>query len=124
MSKAVLLDTHIYLWLRTDSARLTQDERAHIDQAVIRYVSAVSLWEIALLMGLGRIDDDARLFTLPHGIDLLLVTPAHCQAVLALPAIHRDPFDRMLIAQSRVDNLALLTRDGKILSYGAIAGDP
>lgn len=117
MSKSILLDTHIYIWLRACPERLSPAERRLIDGAVIRYVSAVSLWEIALLMGLGRIDQDARLFTPPDGIDLLPVEPGHCQALLTLPPVHRDPFDRMLIAQARTDRLTLVTRDTKIREY-------
>lgn len=120
MSKSILLDTHIYIWMRACPERLTRDEGRLIDNAVIRYVSAVSIWEIALLIGLGRIDGDGRLFTPPDGIDLLPVEPAHCQALLALPHLHRDRFDRMLIAQARADKLMLVTRDAKILEYGGL----
>jgi PIN domain nuclease of toxin-antitoxin system len=115
--KAVLLDTHIFLWLRAAPEKLSDSERRVIDHAAIRYVSAVSFWEIALLVGLGRIADDPRLFTLPEGVDLLAVLPSHCQTLAKLPQIHRDPFDRMLIAQAQTDGLQLLTRDAKILSY-------
>lgn len=119
MSRSILLDTHIYIWLRACPERLLPEERRLIDNAVIRYVSAVSIWEIALLIGLGRIDGDARLFTPPGGIDLLPVEPGHCQALLNLPSLHRDPFDRMLIAQARADKLLLMTRDAKIQTYNA-----
>ncbi|MDR3517053.1 MAG: type II toxin-antitoxin system VapC family toxin [Azospirillaceae bacterium] len=118
MSKAVLLDTHILLWLRIDPGKLTEQERAVIDAAPRRTVSVVSFWEIALLISLGRIDNDSRLFTLPHGITSLPVLPVHCQALIDLPQIHRDPFDRMLIAQARVESLVLVTRDTKITGYG------
>ena len=118
MSKAILLDTHIFIWLRADPGRLTEDERRVIDRAVIRYVSAVTFWEIALLTGAGRIDNDGGMFSVPGGLDLLPVQPSHCAALLKLPAIHRDPFDRMLIAQATADNLLLLTRDATILRYG------
>lgn len=117
MSKSVLLDTHIYLWMRACPERLLPAERRLIDKAVIRYVSAVSIWEIALLIGFGRIDGDTRLFTPPDGLDLLPIQPAHCQALLGLPPLHRDPFDRMLIAQARADKLTLITRDAKIREY-------
>lgn len=117
MSKSILLDTHIYIWMRTCPERLLSTERRLIDNAVIRYVSAVSLWEIALLIGLGRIDNDPRLLTPSPGIDLLPVEPGHCEALLSLPFLHRDPFDRMLIAQARADGLTLVTRDAKIREY-------
>ena len=127
MSKAVLLDTHIFLWIRAEPSKLVKQERMAIDAAPRRMVSMVSLWEIALLIGLGRIDNDPRLFTLPQGIDSLPVLPSHCQELIGLPQIHRDPCDRMLIAQARIENLVLVTRDLKIASYGqagaAIFGD-
>lgn len=117
MNRPILLDTHIYLWLRADPQRLIDVERQAIDSATERYVSAVSIWEISLLLGLQRLKGDQRLFTPPPGIDLLAVEPAHCARLLDLPTIHRDPFDRMLIAQASVDNLLLLTRDTKIRQY-------
>jgi PIN domain nuclease of toxin-antitoxin system len=117
VNRPILLDTHIYLWLRADPQRLTGIERQAIDSATERYVSAVSIWEISLLLGLQRLKGDHRLFTPPTGIDLLAVEPAHCARLLDLPTIHRDPFDRMLIAQASVGNLLLLTRDTKIRQY-------
>jgi PIN domain nuclease of toxin-antitoxin system len=118
MSKALLLDTHIFLWMRIDPVKLTDSERQVIDAAPRRTVSAVTFWEIALLVSLGRIDADPRLFSVPHGIELLPVLPDHCQELVGLPQIHRDPFDRMLIAQARAEKLMLVTRDSKIVSYG------
>ena len=118
MNKALLLDTHIFLWMRAEPGKLTNQERSVIDAAPRRAVSVVSFWEIALLAGLGRIDSDPRLFTLPQGIEMLPLLPGHCQELVSLPQSHRDPFDRMLIAQARVEGLALVTRDAKIASYG------
>jgi PIN domain nuclease of toxin-antitoxin system len=118
MAKALLLDTHIFLWIRADPTKLTEWERLVIDGAPRRVVSIISFWEIALLVSLGRIGDDPKLFALPQGIELLPVLAEHCQELIGLPQIHRDPFDRMLIAQARVEALTLLTRDAKITSYG------
>ncbi len=117
MAKTLLLDTHIFLWMRADPGKLTQQERAAIDSAPLRMVSVVSFWEIALLMSLGRIDPEPRLFVAPSGVELLSLLPSHCQALINLPQIHRDPFDRMLIAQARTENLMLLTRDAMIARY-------
>ncbi len=97
---------------------LTDGERRLIDTATIRYVSAATFWELSILIGLGRIPADDRHFMLPQGLELLPVEPHHCQELVSLPQIHRDPFDRMLIAQARADDLVLLTRDAKIISYG------
>jgi PIN domain nuclease of toxin-antitoxin system len=118
MSKALLLDTHIFLWIRIEPGKLTERERSGLDAAPRRTVSIVSLWEIALLASLGRIENDPRLFVLPQGIELLPLLPDHCKELIGLPQIHRDPFDRMLIAQARVENLILMTRDSTIASYG------
>jgi len=119
MVRSLLLDTHILLWLRGPSGLLSDAERRLIDQAPARYVSAVSLWEIAILASLGRVPADDRLYTLPQGLELLPLEGRHCRELSSLPQLHRDPFDRMLIAQARSDGLALLTRDTKIIAYGA-----
>ena len=66
---------------------------------------------------------DQRLLAVPDGFDLLPVLPDHCAALVALPRRHRDPFDRMLIAQARAEHLALLTRDKAIIAYGAAGAD-
>jgi PIN domain nuclease of toxin-antitoxin system len=123
MSKALLLDTHIFLWMRTAPAKLTQAERTAIDAAPRRTVSVVSLWEIALLANLGRIEHDARLFSPPPGVELLGLLPNHCLEFIGLPQIHRDPFDRMLIAQARAENMIMITRDEKIISYGSAGAE-
>jgi PIN domain nuclease of toxin-antitoxin system len=118
LTASLLLDTHIVIWLRTAPRRLTSREMRALDAARLRHVSAVTLWEIAVLMGLGRIGSDERVLEAPDGFELLPVRPEHCKALLALPQRHRDPFDRMLIAQARVENLMLLTRDRAIIDYG------
>ena len=86
-------------------------------------MSAVSLWEIAILMALDRVAPDQRLLAVPDGFDLLPVLPDHCRALVALPRRHRDPFDRMLIAQARAEHLLLLTRDRAIIASGAAGAD-
>jgi len=120
---AILVDTHLVLWARMSPERLTGGERCALDDARSCYVSAVSLWEIAILMGLDRLAQDPRLLAVPDGFDLLPVLPDHCRALVALPRQHRDPFDRMLIAQARTEHLALLTRDRAIIAYGAAGAD-
>jgi PIN domain nuclease of toxin-antitoxin system len=119
----MLVDTHLVLWARIAPERLTPGERRVLDQARSCYVSAVSLWEIAILMALGRIAEDPHLLAVPDGFDLLPVLPDHCRALAVLPRHHRDPFDRMLIAQPRAERLALLTRDRAIVAYGAAGAD-
>lgn len=119
MTAGVLADTHIVLWVRLAPQRLTPDEVSALDNANSRYVSAASLWEMAILVGLGRITGDLRLFEVPAGFDPLPIRSEHCRALAGLPQRHRDPFDRMLVAQARSENLALLTRDRAIHRYGA-----
>jgi len=120
---AILVDTHLVLWARIAPERLTTGERRALDDARSCYVSAVSLWEIAILMALDRLAQDGRLLAVPDGFDLLPVLPDHCKALVALPRRLRDPFDRMLIAQARAEHLALLTRDRAIIAYGAAGAD-
>ena len=117
MTSGLLVDTHILLWVRTDPETLTSGERRTIEGAQIRYVSAVTLWEFAILIGLGRIEARERLLDVPDGYDLLPISPAHCKAVAKLPRHHRDPFDRMLIAQAQAEHVPLLTRDQALTAY-------
>ena len=123
MIAAILVDTHLVLWARIAPERLTGRERSALDGARSCYVSAVSIWEIAILMSLDRIGRDPRLLAVPDGFDLLPVLPDHCEALVAPPTLHRDPFDRMLIAQARAERLALLTRDRAIIAYGTAGAD-
>ena len=126
MTAAVLVDTHILLWMRTAPPKLSDRERQILDEAQLRYVSAVNVWEIALLMSLGRVGRHDLLLDVPEGFDLLPIRPVHCRAMLDLPRHHRDPFDRMLIAQAVTEQLPLLTRDRAIARYrdaGAVVLD-
>jgi PIN domain nuclease of toxin-antitoxin system len=117
MTTTLLVDTHIFLWTRLRPARLTSAERDLLDAARLRYVSAASLWEIAILQGLERIERDPRLLQVPEGFNLLPISPDHCRALLQLPRHHRDPFDRMLVAQARSEHVPLLTRDAAVAAY-------
>ena len=118
MTAAILVDTHILLWARITPERLSTDEREALDIAQFRFISAATLWEIGILMTLGRVGSDTRLLDVPTNFELLPIQPDHCKELLALPQLHRDPFDRMLIAQARCEKLALLTRDKAVIAYG------
>ena len=78
-----------------------------------------SLWEIAILMVLYRLARNQGLLAVPDGFKLLPVLPDHCKALVTFPRRHRDPFDRMLIAQAGAEHLALLTCDRAIIAHGA-----
>jgi PIN domain nuclease of toxin-antitoxin system len=119
-----LLDTHIALWALTDDARLSARARALIEDPANQVaVSAASVWEIAIKHGLGRGDmpvsgGAALNWFRQAGYDLLPVTPDHAAAVEALPDHHRDPFDRLLIAQATSEPMRLITRDPLVALYG------
>ena len=117
MKGGLLVDTHILLWTRIEPEKLTAGEHRLLVSAEVRYVSAASLWEFAILIGRGRIEADERLLEVPTGYDLLAILPAHCKIVARLPHLHRDPFNRMLVAQAQYERVPLLTRDRTMMSY-------
>ncbi len=116
----LLLDTHALLWWLDDPNQLSRPARAAIrDGRNTVYVSAAVAWEIAIKKGLGKLDapddleavmDACRFFPLP-------VTVAHALTVLSLPNHHRDPFDRLLIAQALHEGFRLVSRDPEIAKY-------
>ena len=123
----LLLDTHLLLWAAGMPERLTKTARALIEHEENQLIfSTASLWEIAIKHGLGRADFRAELALLRRGLldngyQELAITGAHAVAVEGLPALHRDPFDRMLIAQANAAGALLLTADPLVAQYpGAI----
>lgn len=119
----LLLDTHLLLWAAGQPRRLSKAARALIEDAGNELVfSAASLWEITIKCSLGREDFhvDPRLLRrglLDNAYQELPITSQHAVAVDALPAIHRDPFDRLLIAQASLEGMLLLTRDAIVARY-------
>lgn len=120
----LLLDTHVALWALTDDPRLSANARALILEPTHRIaVSAASVWEIAIKHALGRGDmpisgGTALGWFRASGYDLLPVTAEHAAAVEELPLHHRDPFDRLLVAQAQTEPMRLLTRDPVVALYG------
>ena len=120
----VLLDTHIALWAVVGSKRLAPRARDAILDADEVFISAASIWEIAIKHGLGHGDmpissaQALRAFS-DAGYALLNIRPEHAVAVARLAAIHSDPFDRMLVAQALEEPLTLITRDALVASYSA-----
>jgi PIN domain nuclease of toxin-antitoxin system len=116
----VLLDTQLYLWYLAESKALTKERRKAIGKANQVYVSAVSLWEAVIKIGLGRLHADPQ--GLKDGIagsgflELPMQT-VHTITLAQLPLHHRDPFDRMLVAQAMTEGLELLTTDAQLSTY-------
>jgi PIN domain nuclease of toxin-antitoxin system len=121
----LLLDTHLLLWSADGPKRLTPKARKLInEQENDLFFSAASFWEIAIKTGLGRQDFevDARLLRrslLDNGYLELPVTSEHALAITLLPPIHKDPFDRILVAQAMVEGIMLLTSDPFVALYPA-----
>ena len=119
----LLLDTHVALWAITDSPKLPPSARELIQAAKTTvWVSAASIWEIAIKHALGRGDmpvssQDALRYFSESGYRFLAVEPEHAVAVGALPAHHQDPFDRILVAQALVEPMRLMTRDPLVALY-------
>ena len=119
----VLLDTHIYLWFVQDEARLSRRAYQIIQDADEVFVSAATIWEIAIKGALGKIqaDVDALVAALEkNGFTELPVRMAHALQTRTLPLFHRDPFDRMLVSQAMVGQLQLLTADRRLHEYSPL----
>ena len=119
----LLLDTHLLLWAAGSPGRLSVEARALIEAPENELLfSAASLWEIAIKRGLGREDFrvDVRLLRrglLDNGYSELPVGSEHAVALDGLPPLHKDPFDRLLVAQAWVEGITLLTSDAVVAQY-------
>ncbi len=119
----LLFDTHLLLWSAVEPERLSREALTLIDDVDNQLLfSSASLWELAIKQGLGRADFqvDVKLLRrnlLRNGYVELSVIGEHAIAVADLPPIHRDPFDRLLVAQSTVEGLTLLTADRTVARY-------
>jgi PIN domain nuclease of toxin-antitoxin system len=120
----LLLDTHLLIWSATASRRLSKEAAKVIgDPDNALWFSAASLWEAAIKCALGRPDFSVDVATLRAGLlanDFreMPVEGRHIIALRDLPLLHRDPFDRLLVAQAKVDALFLVTADSALLQYG------
>lgn len=117
----LLLDSQVALWLTDDNPRLGQSARQRIENAPVVYVSAGTVWELTIKSILGKLalpDDFARLL-LEQGIVSLPITAEHASGIADFPELLRhDPFDRLLVAQAKLERLDLVTADTVILSQG------
>ena len=115
-----LLDTHALLWALSDDPRLSAKARAVVESLENDVlVSAVSAWEIAVKVGLRKLEapEDLESTVRAAGFSVRAVGIAECSVLRTLPALHRDPFDRMLVAQAMVDGIAVITKDEQIARY-------
>ena len=119
----LLLDTHVLLWAAGMPEKLPITARALVEDPHNElYFSAASLWEIAIKGGLGRTDFvvDARVLRrelLDNGYQELTITSEHAVSIANLPQLHKDPFDRILLAQATVEGITLLTSDALVAQY-------
>ncbi|MES2823904.1 MAG: type II toxin-antitoxin system VapC family toxin [Pseudomonadota bacterium] len=119
----ILLDTHIYLWWLQDHPKLSAVAREKIISTTEVYVSSASIWEAAIKIAIGKLEADID--ELVSNIELsgfieLPVSAKHATQIIRLPDIHRDPFDRMLVAQAMSEPLRLLTADMQIAKYSEL----
>jgi PIN domain nuclease of toxin-antitoxin system len=116
---SLLLDTHVVLWWLTDDATLSDQVKDQLDHEPDVYVSAATVWEVAIKQAMGKLREPADLpeRIRDSGFRELPITSEHAIAAGRLPLIHRDPFDRMLVAQAQCEELTLVTKDPQILEY-------
>jgi PIN domain nuclease of toxin-antitoxin system len=119
----VLLGTHIFLWSELEPHKISVDAANSLNQASWRYLSIASLWEIQIKWSLGKLPlvtsvaDIVERSCKQNSIEILPINQDHIYALADLPPIHRDPFDRMLIAQAQHEHLTLVTADENIPKY-------
>lgn len=115
----LLLDTHVLLWWLADSAELDDSVKGLIEVEPDVYLSAASVWEIAIKQSLGKLQapEDLTDRLIASEFSPLPITATHGVRAAGLPPHHRDPFDRMLIAQAQLEGLTLVTRDKRVRSY-------
>jgi PIN domain nuclease of toxin-antitoxin system len=115
----LLLDTHVLLWWLSGSKRLHSAAREAIADSTRAYVSAATVWEIAIKIALGKLEfrgEMAEQLAINNLLPLAVTVP-HALAAGALPAHHSDPFDRMLVAQAKIESLTLVTHDARLGAY-------
>jgi PIN domain nuclease of toxin-antitoxin system len=127
----LLLDTHAWLWFHLGDPQLSQGAKDHIlDPANTKFVSPASFWEISIKISLGKyaLNIPYAQFMhdsiIGHGFGALDITPRHTELVATLPfpviggKEHRDPFDRLLVSQAKVEGMSTVTDDAKLNAYG------
>lgn len=116
----VLLDTHLLLWALSSPSKLSRKARQRIDSSEV-YASAASIWEISIKCSLGKLNAnpaDVLAGIEPAGFNHLKIIGEHAAKVVELAPIHKDPFDRLLVAQAWIEPMILLTNDDALRGYG------
>lgn len=116
----LLLDSHIFLWMTTDRLKVSGAILKQLDDPENEVIfSAVSSWEIAIKRAKGRLHFSGSPAAVAEkiGLPILPITAEHCELAGELPLVHSDPFDRLLIAQAKVEGCAIVTRDAIIARY-------
>ena len=116
---SLLLDTHVVLWWLADDPALADEIKDRLDREPDVYVSAATIWEVAIKQALGKLPEPAGLpeRILGSGFTPLPISFEHAITAGRLPMIHRDPFDRMLVAQAQCEDLTLVTKDENCRRY-------
>ncbi len=116
---SLLLDTHVVLWWLTDDPTLSEEIKTRLDHEPDIWVSAATIWEVSIKQAIGKLAEPAELPERIRGSGFreLSIRFDHAIAAGRLPPLHRDPFDRMLVAQARCDDLTLVTRDPRCKQY-------
>ena len=121
-----LLDTHTFLWFINGDMQLSKKAReAIVDPDAIKYISIASFWEIAIKVNLGKLSldmpyNDLRQQVTNNGFEILPITFFHTAELISLELHHRDPFDRIIIAQALIERLILISKDGNFEKYGQL----
>ncbi|MBK9308638.1 MAG: type II toxin-antitoxin system VapC family toxin [Nitrospira sp.] len=119
----LLLDTHVFLWFVIQSPRLSRSIYHQIETTPLVYVSAALLWEVVIKIQVKKLSGDPEELAAKiadSGFQELPVSVVHTLALERLPSHHRDPFDRILVAQAYVEHLRLLTADSGLKPYGSV----
>ena len=121
----VLVDTQVFLWVITDDPKMSRTLRVRYSNPDHElYLSVASIWEMLIKAGIGKLPlpQPSTPYLLrqmeKNGLELLPIRTAHLSALEQLPTLHRDPFDRMLVAQSKAESMAMITSDPQMQGYG------
>lgn len=119
MMPGLLLDTQVFFWLNREPERVAPSLVARIDRADAVYLSAASAWELEIKRAMGKLRFDGQVGSLMSrgGVLELPVTVHHAESAAQLPLHHKDPFDRMLVAQALAEGLTLVTADRRLSRY-------